>query len=127
MSEHDRLNVAVAGVTGWTGHAVARAVAVSDDLQLCAGVSRSFAGRPLADVVPEAAPQPQIWGSVAELLSNDTVDVIVDYTSADAVLGNVSHRLHGAALGWGTRPACFRCAGASRRPKRGLLSRASSC
>ena len=38
------IRVCVAGVTGWTGRAVADAVAASDDLELVAGVSRSDPG-----------------------------------------------------------------------------------
>ena len=35
------IRVCVAGVTGWTGSAVAEAVDAADDLELVAGVSRS--------------------------------------------------------------------------------------
>lgn len=90
LPKHVPLNVAVAGVTGWTGAAVARAIAAADDLRLCAGISRSYAGRPLVDIVDGVAKEAQIYGSVADMLARDTPDVIVDYTSADAVLGNVT-------------------------------------
>ena len=90
MTEQPPLSVAVAGVTGWTGAAVARAIAASEDLQLCAGVSRGHAGRPLSAVVPGAGPGTLVYGSVTDLLARDAIDVIVDYTSAEAVLGNVS-------------------------------------
>jgi 4-hydroxy-tetrahydrodipicolinate reductase len=33
--------VCVAGITGWTGRAVAAAIEAADDLQLVAGVSRT--------------------------------------------------------------------------------------
>jgi 4-hydroxy-tetrahydrodipicolinate reductase len=84
------LSVAVAGVTGWTGAAVARAIAASDDLQLCGGVSRAQAGRPLAQVVPGAQPGALVYASIQDLLCSDPVDVVVDYTSAEAVLANVT-------------------------------------
>lgn len=90
MTQHAPLSVAVAGVTGWTGGAVARAIAASDDLRLCAGVSRAQAGRPLAEVVPGAQPGALVYATVADLLCTDAVDVIVDYTSAQAVLANVT-------------------------------------
>ena len=72
------LGICVAGVTGWTGGAVAEAVAAADDLQLRAGVSRSAAGREV-----HRAP---VYASVAEAL--DGIDVLVDYTSHDAVKAN---------------------------------------
>jgi 4-hydroxy-tetrahydrodipicolinate reductase len=73
------MNVCIAGVTGWTGQAIAEAVRCAPDLTLRSGVSRSAAGQEL-DGVP-------VRGTVAEAL--DGVDVLVDYTSAAAVKGNV--------------------------------------
>lgn len=89
VSEHARLRVAVAGVTGWTGTAVSAAVAAATDLQLTAGIARSAAGQSLADHVPGARTGAVIHGSVAEALTSGDVDVLVDYTSAASVLGNV--------------------------------------
>ena len=68
------IRVCIAGVTGWTGSAVAAAVAAADDLELTAGVSRSDPGR---------------FSSVAEALGAAPADVVVDYTHASAVKGNV--------------------------------------
>ncbi|HEX3290079.1 MAG TPA: 4-hydroxy-tetrahydrodipicolinate reductase [Gaiella sp.] len=72
------IRVCVAGITGWTGAPVAEAVRAADDLELAAGVSRSAPGH---------------FSSVAEALDAVDVDVLVDYTHAAAVEGNV-----GAAL-----------------------------
>jgi len=66
------IRVCVAGVTGWTGTAVAAAVEAADDLDLVAGVSRSSTYR-----------------SVAEALDAVETDVVVDFTSAEAVKANV--------------------------------------
>jgi 4-hydroxy-tetrahydrodipicolinate reductase len=68
------LRVCVAGVTGWTGSAVAEAVDAAADLELVAGVSRS---------------DPLSFSSVAEALDTARADVLVDYTHADAVKENV--------------------------------------
>jgi 4-hydroxy-tetrahydrodipicolinate reductase len=68
------LRVCVAGVTGWTGSAVAEAVDAAADLELVAGVSRS---------------DPGSFSSAAEALDAAPADVLVDYTHADAVKGNV--------------------------------------
>jgi 4-hydroxy-tetrahydrodipicolinate reductase len=69
--------VCVAGITGWTGGAVAAAIDAADDLQLVSGVSRSTAG------------EERVYGTVAEALAATPADVLVDYTSAEAVKGNV--------------------------------------
>jgi 4-hydroxy-tetrahydrodipicolinate reductase len=68
------LNICVAGVTGWTGGAVAEAVAAAEDLSLRSGVSRSGAGTSL-----HGAP---VYASVDEAL--DGVDVLVEFTSHEA-------------------------------------------
>ena len=68
------VRVCVAGVTGWTGSAVAEAVETAGDLVLAAGVSRS---------------DPKSFSTVAEALDEVAVDVLVDYTHAEAVRSNV--------------------------------------
>ncbi len=68
------IRVCVAGVTGWTGRPVAAAVEAAGDLELAAGVSRS---------------DPASYSSVAEALAAVPVDVLVDFTHAEAVRANV--------------------------------------
>jgi 4-hydroxy-tetrahydrodipicolinate reductase len=68
------IRVCVAGVTGWAGSAVADAVRAAADLELAAGVARS---------------DPNRFSTVAEALDASRVDVLVDYTHADAVKGHV--------------------------------------
>jgi 4-hydroxy-tetrahydrodipicolinate reductase len=68
------IRVCVAGITGWTGRAVADALRAADDLELAAGVSRSDADS---------------FSSVAEALDAVSVDVLVDYTHAAVVKANV--------------------------------------
>ena len=77
------IRVSVAGITGWTGGPIARAIAGADDLELASGVSRSRAGATLEDL---AVP---VFGSVSDALEAGDVDVIVDFTDAAAVKGNV--------------------------------------
>jgi 4-hydroxy-tetrahydrodipicolinate reductase len=72
------LNLCIAGATGWTGSALVEAVAAADDLELRSAVSRSAAGGEIA-----GAP---VYASVADAL--DGVDVVVDFTSHDVVMGN---------------------------------------
>jgi 4-hydroxy-tetrahydrodipicolinate reductase len=68
------VRVCVAGITGWTGGAVADGIRASTDLELVAGVSRS---------------DPNHFSSVAEALDERGPDVLVDYTHAEAVKSNV--------------------------------------
>jgi 4-hydroxy-tetrahydrodipicolinate reductase len=68
------IRVCVAGATGWTGSAVAEAVERAGDLELVAGVARS---------------DPAFHSSVGEALDAVPADVLVDFTHANAVRGNV--------------------------------------
>jgi 4-hydroxy-tetrahydrodipicolinate reductase len=68
------IRVCVAGVTGWTGSAVAHAVEAAADLELVSGVSRS---------------DPASFSSVKEALEAVAADVLVDYTHAAVVKENV--------------------------------------
>jgi 4-hydroxy-tetrahydrodipicolinate reductase len=81
------INVCVAGATGWTGTAVADAVVEADDLALGSAVARSAAGSDLGAALGRAPLGIPVYGSVAEAL--DGIDVMVDYTSAVSVKGNV--------------------------------------
>jgi len=83
-----KLNVAIAGATGWVGKPLCAAVAEADDLRLVGAVSRSHAGESLGDVINDVKLDLKISGSVAEALAAPT-DVLVDYTKADAVKANV--------------------------------------
>jgi 4-hydroxy-tetrahydrodipicolinate reductase len=71
------IRVCIAGITGWTGSALAAAVEAADDLELVSGVSRS------------AASDVNVHATVAEALAAAPADVLVDYTSAEAVKANV--------------------------------------
>jgi len=82
------INVCFSGVTGWTAPPILAAIHDSTDLHLVAGVSRSGAGQSLAEATGIDA-HGQVYGTVAEALEAASVDVLVDYTSATAVKGNV--------------------------------------
>jgi 4-hydroxy-tetrahydrodipicolinate reductase len=68
------IRVCIAGVTGWTGRAVADAVGAAEDMELVAGVARS---------------DPARFASVAVALDAVQTDVLVDYTHASVVRENV--------------------------------------
>jgi 4-hydroxy-tetrahydrodipicolinate reductase len=73
--ERGPIRVCVAGITGWTGSAVAEAVREAPDRELVAGISRS---------------DPGSHSSVADALDAVAADVVVDYTHAEAVRENVT-------------------------------------
>jgi 4-hydroxy-tetrahydrodipicolinate reductase len=81
------INVCIAGITGWTGRPLAAAVERAPDLALVAGVSRSAAGRSIAEAIGLGGDGP-ILASVAAALDAVPVDVLVDYSSATAVRDN---------------------------------------
>ncbi len=80
------LSVCVAGATGWVGRPLAEAIAAAGDLELRSAVSRTAAGGDLGQAwvgEPNGVP---VFGAVGDAL--DGVDVLVDYTSHDAVRAN---------------------------------------
>jgi 4-hydroxy-tetrahydrodipicolinate reductase len=82
------ISVCFAGITGWTAPPIAAAIAAADDLALASGVSRSAAGRSLAEVTGLNVTG-SVYATVAQALAAAQADVLVDYTSAAAVQGNV--------------------------------------
>lgn len=83
-----KLNVCIAGATGWVGKPLCLAVSEADDLILVGAVSRTHNGRNLKDALGDSSLDLTISGSVAEALATPT-DVLVDYTKADVVKANV--------------------------------------
>ena len=81
------IKVCFAGITGWTAPPIAAAIAAADDLALVSGVSRSAAGRSLAEVTGLDCTGSG-YAPVAQALEARPADVLVDYTSAAAVKGN---------------------------------------
>ena len=77
------LKICIAGVTGWTGRAVAEAALAADDLTLVSGVSRSAAGQDVGQLVTGTANGVPVFGSVQEALHD--AEVLIDYTAHDAV------------------------------------------
>jgi 4-hydroxy-tetrahydrodipicolinate reductase len=82
------ISVCIAGATGWTGRALVPAVVDAPDLELVSAVSRSAAGSDLGDALGGSGLGVPVYARVEEAL--DGVDVLVDYTSATAVKGNVT-------------------------------------
>jgi 4-hydroxy-tetrahydrodipicolinate reductase len=78
--------VCIAGATGWTGRALVDAVLAADDLELVSAVARSTAGQDLGVALGREPLGVRVHGTVADALEG--VDVLIDYTSHEAVKGN---------------------------------------
>ena len=83
-----KLNVCIAGATGWVGKPLCIVVSEAADLNLVGAVSRTYAGQNLKDVLTESNIDLIVSGSVVEALETPT-DVLVDYTKADVVKSHV--------------------------------------
>jgi 4-hydroxy-tetrahydrodipicolinate reductase len=82
------LKVCVAGVTGDVGRLLTTTILAEGDMALSSAVARQAAGRTVGAALG-CDSAVEIRSSVADALSNDRFDVLVDYTSATAALGNV--------------------------------------
>jgi 4-hydroxy-tetrahydrodipicolinate reductase len=78
------IRVCVAGISGWTGSAVARAILRSDEFELVGAIARRTAGRDASEVLGLPGAGVVIVESVKEALAVPT-DVLVDYTSPESV------------------------------------------
>lgn len=96
------LRVCLAGATGWAGAALAHGIALSDDLELVAGVSRQNEGRSLGDVLGIPGLRTPLFGSAERALAMPC-DVFVEYTKPEVAKGNVAEAIkHGAHVVIGT-------------------------
>jgi 4-hydroxy-tetrahydrodipicolinate reductase len=88
---NNRIKILLAGVTGWTGEAVARAILDSDDLELVGAVSRKKAGEDVGTLLGRVPQGLKIESSMSGALAAAAgeVDVFIDYTSAHSVKEHV--------------------------------------
>ena len=78
------IRVVVAGATGWTGSAVAKAILGGGDFFLAGAVARGVAGKDAGEVLGLAKAGLAVSATLAEALAVPS-DVVVDYTKPDAV------------------------------------------
>lgn len=91
------IRVCVAGVTGWSGRAVALAVLRSPDFRLVSAVARSAAGQDVGSAIGRGKPVGvTITADPAESLE-PRPDVWIDYTHPSAVKGHALAALRGGA------------------------------
>jgi 4-hydroxy-tetrahydrodipicolinate reductase len=87
-----KIRVCVAGVTGWTGSAVARAVIASEDFELAAGIARRKAGEDLGTVLGGQPMGLQVSPDLATALGTP-FNVLIDYTAPDSVKDRIMRAL----------------------------------
>lgn len=87
-SKSSQVTVCIAGVTGEVGRLLARAVLDQEDLVLTSAVARGAAGQTVGEVLGGDC-NLEIRPSLADALSRDRFDVLVDYTSAESAFENV--------------------------------------
>src|SRR5262245_59044515 len=78
------MRVCVAGVSGWTGSAVTRAILSSKVFELTGAIARRHAGRDAAEILGLLANGVLIAPSLKEAQAHPA-DVLVDLTSSDSV------------------------------------------
>jgi 4-hydroxy-tetrahydrodipicolinate reductase len=83
------IRVCLAGATGWAGGALAKAIALAEDIQLVAAVSRRHAGRNLGDVLG-ISNLPVSLSATADEALQAKCDVFVEYTRPEAARANVT-------------------------------------
>lgn len=98
----DRLNVCVAGATGWAGSALAQGILAAPDLELVAAIARSQAGKTVGEAIGVSGLHAPIFSDVAAALATSP-DVFVEYTKPDVAKQHVLAALrHGAHVVVGT-------------------------
>lgn len=96
------IRVCLAGATGWVGTELCRASLESETFRLVSAVARKSAGMRLENAVGVPGLDLVVKGSVAEALATPC-DVLVDYTSPDAVFAHVVQAIEtGVAVVIGT-------------------------
>ena len=83
-----KIKVCVAGASGWVGKELVRRISESSDMELSGAISRTYSGKPLSEITGKGEHTLIVSGSVREALKRET-DVLIDYTSAEAVKTNV--------------------------------------
>jgi 4-hydroxy-tetrahydrodipicolinate reductase len=78
------IRVCVAGVSGWTGSAVRRAILASDEFELTGAIARRQAGRDAGELLGLPPKGVVVAASLGEVLARPA-DALVDFTSPDSV------------------------------------------
>jgi 4-hydroxy-tetrahydrodipicolinate reductase len=82
MTTKKKIQVCVAGATGWAASELCRGIVLAGDLELVSGVSRKNANKDLNKILNLSTNKIPIFGTIEEAL-NIPCDVLVDYTAPD--------------------------------------------
>jgi len=83
------LKVCMAGITGWTGRAIAAGAIAADDIELVGAVARGVAGQDVGEVLDLEHQGVTVSRDLAAALDARAADVVIDYTHPDVVLDNL--------------------------------------
>jgi 4-hydroxy-tetrahydrodipicolinate reductase len=86
------ISVCIAGVTGWVGSVLSKAVHEAEDMVLSGAVSRSAQGKTVGEVLGLDGADVVIAGSVGEALKGGC-DVMVEFTKPEAAKQNILQAL----------------------------------
>ncbi len=78
------IRVCVAGVSGWTGSAVTKAILASAEFELAGAISRRHAGRDVGELLGLPPTGLAVAGSLGEALARPA-EVLVDFTTPETV------------------------------------------
>lgn len=84
--------ICMAGVTGWTGRAIAAGVLDAGDLTLSGALARKSAGLDVGDALGRSATGVTITADVGAAL--DSAEVLIDYTHPEAVKEHTRAAIH---------------------------------
>ena len=87
-----KIKICLAGATGWTGSALCRAIAISEDLELVGAVANSTSGQNIGTVLGIGSLDVLISPDVETALQTAT-DVLIDYTNPKVVFENTQRAL----------------------------------
>jgi 4-hydroxy-tetrahydrodipicolinate reductase len=82
MANQPKIKVCVAGATRWAGSELAKAIAISEELELVAAISRQHAGKSLNEVLDITGTKIPVFATIEEALTVPC-DVLVEYTKPD--------------------------------------------
>jgi 4-hydroxy-tetrahydrodipicolinate reductase len=91
-----RIRVCLAGANGWAGSALARGIAETEDIELVAGISRTYAGRALGEILEVPRLSCPVYASAQEALANPC-DVFVEYTKPEVAKAHCLEALRAGA------------------------------
>jgi 4-hydroxy-tetrahydrodipicolinate reductase len=96
------IRVCVAGVSGWTGGAISRAILAAEEFELTGAIARRHVGRDAGELLGLPSKGVIVATSLAEALARPA-DVLVDFTSPDSVKQRTLDALsHGVRVVVGT-------------------------